>query len=42
MLGSEDFNAARTKLLVTGAIYVFVGALKSGFRPNALSIYSAS
>ena len=41
-LASEDFNAAGAKLPVAGGIYVFAGALKSGFRPNALSIYCAS
>ena len=42
LLASEDFNATRAKLPVAGAIYVFAGALKSGFHYNALSIYYAS
>ena len=42
LLASEDFNAVCAKLPVAGAIYVFVGALKSGCRHNALSIYCAS
>jgi len=42
LLASEDFNIARAKLPVAGAIYVFAGAQKSGCRPNALSIYYAS
>jgi len=42
LLASEDFNATGAKLPVAGAMYVIAGALKSGFRPNALSTYYAS